>query len=209
MGLFSSVKKDEKIVTPKDKIVAVDDRFVLKENTVLMLKEKIISLTGDDFSIKDVNGVCYFKCKGKAITMRGKKEFYDANGKLLFSLKNKLLAVKKTIKVYEGDSDSKTLAVVKPKSALFLKNCEAEFFNKTTGKTDKFNMKCDVIGFRCHVYHGSDLICKIHKKFDGKLAFTGQNNYYVEIAPNVDIALMLAIGICYDEIRNDFNRKGQ
>lgn len=43
------------------------------EPTVLAIKEGVMSLSGDDFSIKDQSGHTVVKCKGKAMSMRDRK----------------------------------------------------------------------------------------------------------------------------------------
>lgn len=43
------------------------------EPTLLAIKEGVMSLSGDDFSVKDQNGQTVVKCKGKAMSMRERK----------------------------------------------------------------------------------------------------------------------------------------
>jgi uncharacterized protein YxjI len=47
------------------------------------------------------------------------------------------------------------------------------------------------------------MICRINKQYDGKDFFYDKQNYVVEISPNVDAALMIGLGIIFDEIKND------
>ena len=47
------------------------------------------------------------------------------------------------------------------------------------------------------------MICMINKQYDAKNYFYNKQNYVVEIAPNVDAALMIGLGIIFDELRND------
>ena len=54
------------------------------------------SFTGDDFSITDVSGREICKCKGKVMSISGRKIFTDPMGKELFHLKHKLLALNKS-----------------------------------------------------------------------------------------------------------------
>ena len=64
---------------------------------------------------------------------------------------------------------------------------------------------CDPGGSVCGIFHGNakkgvPLICKISKEY--KL-FSGGDKYIVEIPPNIDAALMLGLGVCFDEIKHD------
>jgi len=47
------------------------------------------------------------------------------------------------------------------------------------------------------------MICKIIKRYNVQAGVRDQ--YKVIIAPGVDAALMIAIGICFDEYRHDWN----
>lgn len=44
--------------------------------TILQIKEGIMSMSGDDFSVKDQDGRTVVKCKGKAMSMRERKSAY-------------------------------------------------------------------------------------------------------------------------------------
>ena len=68
------------------------------------------------------------------------------------------------------------------------------------------------MGHRCGIFHGKakegdPMICRINKQFDAKNAFWDKQNYAVEISPNVDAALMIGLGIIFDEIKNDSSKK--
>ena len=45
--------------------------------TTLHMKEKVFSLSGDDFTIKTVDGHEVCKCHGKVVSARDKKKFSD------------------------------------------------------------------------------------------------------------------------------------
>ncbi|ORX77816.1 hypothetical protein BCR32DRAFT_328767 [Anaeromyces robustus] len=211
MGLMNKFA-DSPLSSPKTSVVAVDERFVLNKPVTLLLKEKIFSLSGDDFTIKDTNDVSYFKCKGKAFNIKSKKNIYDINNKPLFNIQNKnIIALKKKMIIFSGENEANIIATICPKTAIFSKTSLVEFKNKLTGENEVLKMKYDLIGNSCGIFYGESenapLICKIHRKFDAKLILTSKDNYHVDIAPGVDISLMLALGICFDEIKNDKLRK--
>lgn len=73
--------------------------FCQPQPVTLKMKEKgkmSGSFTGDDFSITDTNGRDVCKCKGKVMSISGRKIFTDASGRELFHLKNKLIAINKS-----------------------------------------------------------------------------------------------------------------
>lgn len=51
-----------------------------------MLKEKVLSLTGDSFSIKLANGTPLFQVEGKVMSISGRKTFRDMAGNHLFDI---------------------------------------------------------------------------------------------------------------------------
>lgn len=65
------------------------------------MKEKVFSLTGDDFTVKTVDGIEVCKCHGKVMSIKDKKKFTDTAGKEIFMLKNKMLSV---FKSFHGES---------------------------------------------------------------------------------------------------------
>ena len=73
--------------------------FCQPQAVTLKMKEKGLlggSITGDDFSITDINGREVCKCKGKVMSISGRKIFTDASGRELFHLKNQLLRFPKS-----------------------------------------------------------------------------------------------------------------
>lgn len=60
------------------------------------MKEKVFSLSGDDFTVADVNETPILKVKGKVVSLSGKKTFTDLQGQELFVLSKKLLKLHPT-----------------------------------------------------------------------------------------------------------------
>ncbi|OUM62308.1 hypothetical protein PIROE2DRAFT_44426 [Piromyces sp. E2] len=205
---FLKTYSDDPIQPPKNDIVGIEPRFVFRNPLTLILREKIFSFSGDDFSIKDINNVEYFRCKGKALSIRDKKILYDLYQKPILNIQHKILTLKGNIKIYAEDKQDKILATINKKSFISVKKYIIEFYNQATEKTEYLDMKCDFFSYSCGIYYGHEkegapLICKITKKIDMKLVFTTQENYFVQIAPGVDAALMMAIAICFDEYKNE------
>ena len=51
----------------------------LSQGETLVLQEKIRSLSGDSFDIKDASGQPYLTVKGKLASISGRKSVYDGN----------------------------------------------------------------------------------------------------------------------------------
>jgi len=198
--------KDEKPVEAMDtKFAVFDEKYCLDKKITLIVKEKAFSISGDDFDIEDTDGNKYFKVKGSALSIKDKKVLYDNDKKAVLSIEDKLLSLSDKINIYQGTNGSK-FAVVSPDSNHFNTKSFVSFPLRNV-KNEYLEMVFDVIGNECCIYYGSintgKLICRIKRKFNAKLVIASADDYSVEIAPNVDIALMVALAICFDEDRND------
>ncbi|ORX86173.1 DUF567-domain-containing protein, partial [Anaeromyces robustus] len=205
---FLKSYNDDPISKPKKDVVCVDQRFVFQQPLTLILREKIFCFSGDDFSIKDPSGVEYFRCKGKLFSIRDKKILYDLYGQPILNIQHTIFTIKGNIKIYADDSDKSLLASINKKSFISIKKFIIEYYNKATEKTQYLDMKCDFFSFTCGIFDGHEkegapMIAKVSKRLDAKLLLTDRENYYLQIAPGVDAALMVAIAICFDEYKNE------
>lgn len=55
-------------------------KFYHPAEVTLAMREKVFSLTGDDFTVKTVDGQDVMKCKAKLVSLHGKKTFTDMEG---------------------------------------------------------------------------------------------------------------------------------
>lgn len=85
----------------------------MPSQTILCMKEKVWSLSGDTFHITDQAGVEVLQCRGTTFSLSDRKEFADAQGRPLFALRTKLLALHKTF--YGETADGKVLFECKAK----------------------------------------------------------------------------------------------
>jgi len=200
---------DNKPLTSADhEIVVIDSKYVFDKPKKLLLKESLFSISGDDFSIKDTDGKSYFKCTGKTLSIRDKKFITDMEGNPLFAIANAVLFLKGRLKIYAGNDTKKTIASIHPQKSIRHRKYVITFFNTKTGQEESINMKCDYFKHSCGIFYGNEsegspMICRIFKKLDAKRVLTNKENYVIEIAPGVDIAFMVALGICFDELKND------
>jgi uncharacterized protein YxjI len=196
------------ISLPKNKIVITDERFCFDETIVFKLNEKFWSISHDDFTIKDINGVKYFKCEGKFLSLRDRKILYDLYNQPILNMLDKLFSLRGKMNIYEGDSQEKSLLQVKPKSPIFNKKFTINFFNKKTNQNELIEMHCDFLAFKCEIYYGkknegAPMIAKIVQNIKLKTVITECNSYFVEVAAGVDTAIIVALAICFDENRSE------
>jgi uncharacterized protein YxjI len=97
------------------------------QQIALKVRERKLSITGDDFAVKDaVSGQTVFQVHGKVFSLGDKKEVQDAQGSPLFTLRKKHLAIRST---YQG---------VDPKSGQVIFVVESAFLALGTKLTAKF-----------------------------------------------------------------------
>jgi len=198
------------ISSPDHDIVAIDSEYVFDKTKKLYLKESLFSISGDDFSIQDTEGHSYFKCTGKTLSIRDKKFITDMEGNPLFAIANTVLFFKDRMKIYAGKDTKKTLASIEPQNSVNQRKYKITFYNIATEQEECINMKCDYFRHSCGIFYGNEsegspMICRIVKRIDAKRVLTNKENYIIEIAPGVDAAFMVALGICFDELKSDKN----
>jgi uncharacterized protein YxjI len=66
--------------------IGVFPQFFAAGPETLVLKEKVMSLTGDSFSIKLANGTPIVKVEGKVMSISGRKKMLDMQGNHLCSI---------------------------------------------------------------------------------------------------------------------------
>jgi uncharacterized protein YxjI len=66
--------------------IAIFPQFIAAQPETLVLKEKVLSLSGDSFSIKLANGTPILQVEGKVLSISGRKKVSDMQGTHLFSI---------------------------------------------------------------------------------------------------------------------------
>jgi len=200
----------KEVSSPQNPVIGIEQRFVFNKPVTLLLDEKR-SFSGDDFKIKDENGVAYFKCKGKAFSFRDKKVVYDLYDKPIFNIQENLLFGHGQ-KVYAGKDTSTVLGSVHRRINLKNNKYEYSFTNLATNKQEVLDIKCDFFGCSCGIFYGKEkngapMICRITKTKKMLSLISNYDHYQITIAPGVDAALMVALTICFDEIKNEDEEK--
>jgi uncharacterized protein YxjI len=93
--------------------LGVNLSYCAPKQTVLCMKEKVWSLSGDTFHIVDENGHEVVQCRGSVFSLSDRKEFADSHGRPLFSLRTRLLSLHKSF--YAEGPNGENLFEVKGK----------------------------------------------------------------------------------------------
>ncbi|CAO2653318.1 Nn.00g027290.m01.CDS01 [Neocucurbitaria sp. VM-36] len=184
--------------------IAIFPQFIAAGPETLVLKEKVLSLTGDSFSIKLANGTPILQVEGKVLSISGRKKVSDMQGNHLFSIVKEHFHIHATFAV-ESASGEKVLEV---KSSFKLMGSKATgTFTSQNGKQEVLTMHGNFFDTTADITdetQGGLVVARIDRKIlSGKDIFFGQQTYGVQVAPGVDLALIAAMCICLDEKNNE------
>jgi uncharacterized protein YxjI len=186
-------------------VAAIGLEHCAPQPTVLAMKEKLWSLSGDSFKILNAHsGDVAFQIKGKAISLREKKHLLDANGNEIACFQSKLLALHKTFRVYIPSNEEEVMEI-KNKVAFVKSKMEASF--KNLGDNGKL-MKIEAVGdWRDKNVviseKGGRELATITRKFNMKNVFLDAQTYFLNIHAGVDKAMVVLLALAFDELEND------
>ncbi|KAJ6128298.1 hypothetical protein N7471_009515 [Penicillium samsonianum] len=183
--------------------IAIFEQFVAKEPQTLVLREKVLSVSGDSFEIKLANGETFLKVQGAWVSLSGRKKVEDAHGKHLFDIVKELLHIHSTYAI--EDTHHKKICEVKSNLRLLGSKATASFTD-SNGKAVTLSMKggwfdrtADIVDNK-----SGQTVARIDRKLlSGRDLVFGQQTYAVVVAPGVDAALIAALCICFDEKNNE------
>jgi uncharacterized protein YxjI len=90
--------------------IALFPQFIAQAPETLVLKEHVLSLSGDSFSIKLANGTPILQVEGKVMSISGRKKVSDMQGNHLFSIVKEHLHIHATY-VVESANGQKLVEV--------------------------------------------------------------------------------------------------
>lgn len=76
--------------------IAQFDATTARTTETIVLKEKVLSLTGDSFDIKNIQGQPILKVKGRLASISGRKSVYDMADRHLFDIVKEHLHIHST-----------------------------------------------------------------------------------------------------------------
>ncbi|KAL4729144.1 hypothetical protein ACLX1H_003554 [Fusarium chlamydosporum] len=192
--------------------VGVFKNLMAAQTETLVLKEKVMSLTGDSFDIKLANGQPILKVEGKVMSISGRKKVFDMQGNHLFSIVKELLHIHATYAVEDpqGVKIMEVKSSFKRKSPYFtdciMGSKATATFTSSDGTAEILEMKGNWFDYAADIFDKSTntVIARIDRKLlSGRDMIFGQQTYALMVAPGVDMALMAALCICMDEKNNE------
>jgi uncharacterized protein YxjI len=154
------------------------------------MKQKLLSW-GDDFTIKDENGVDRYFVDGKVFTIGDKLSFQDMNGRELARIEQKLLSLVRQYRIYRGDQ---LIATVKKKPFTFFHDA-FELEDAAPGNLDATG---DFFDREYEFTRDGRIVARVSKKF-----FAWTDTYGVDVAEGEDDVLILAATVVIDQCCHD------
>jgi uncharacterized protein YxjI len=151
------------------------------------MRERLVSI-GDDYWIEDDNGNRVFRVDGKALRLRNTLDFEDTHGTRLCRIQTRVMHIRDTMEI-EGP-DGKRLALVHKALITPLR----ERWKVDVPDGDDLEVKGNIVDheYRIEIDDGPS-VAEVSKKW-----FRLRDTYGVEIEPDQDDVLLLAVTVAID-----------
>lgn len=150
----------------------------------------------------------YFQCEGKAFSLREKKVLLDNVGHPVCNLKEALFTLSDRFTLYAGQNSDQMICKIQTQLNFMKAKVSTAFVDKISGGQRYIVLKGDWLSKSCIIYLGEPKsggipIGKVYRPTLGRNLLLDKQDYYLDIAPGVDIALMVILCIALDEHAKD------
>jgi uncharacterized protein YxjI len=151
------------------------------------LLEKIFAI-GEDFWIEDEQGRQVYKIDGKALSLRNRFIFEDADGNELLTGESQLITFQPTMKL---ERQGQPFATISKRLFTFLhQEYDIEVADGTA-----YQANGDITNHEYAVTGPAGQVAQISRAW-----FSLRDAYGIAVAPGADVPLLLAAAVCIDEI---------
>jgi uncharacterized protein YxjI len=147
------------------------------------MREKMFAI-GDDFWIEDESGAKVYRVNGKAMHLRETFILEDASGNELAKIQERKLSIRDTMTIERGPLQAKVR-----KRLIGIR----DHYTIDVESGGEYSAHGKITDHEYEVEHDGQTVARISKKW-----FRVRDTYGVEIAPEQDAALILAITVCVD-----------
>ena len=155
------------------------------DGPTFQMREKMFAI-GDDFWIEDSDGNKVFKVDGKAVRFRDTFILEDAHGNELSKIQEKKLSVRDKMTIERGP----TKATVHKR----LIGIRDHYVIDVDGGDD-LKAHGNIVDHEYEIERDGEKIAEVSKKW-----FRVRDTYGVQIATGQDVALILAVTVCVDQM---------
>ncbi|MGA9399212.1 MAG: LURP-one-related family protein [Anaerolineaceae bacterium] len=151
---------------------------------------------GDDFNIENESGQKVYKVDGKVLRIRETLVFKDMDGKALCQIQERLIAITDTMTIKDGDG--KNWATIRK---ALISPLVDRFSVKVRNGAD-LSVTGNLLDYEYEIKDGLRKVAEISRKW-----FRITDTYGVEIAPDQDDILILAITVAIDMMEHGDDKK--
>ncbi|TMW57887.1 hypothetical protein Poli38472_013361 [Pythium oligandrum] len=195
------------VTEPATPVAGVNVRFLNPTTVNLHLKEK----SWDDFTIRDVQtDELYFRIDAAMLSMSQRKALLDANHLPVAQLKRDPTSfITHHFEIFEDEACKRLLFLMQSEFSMFKSELSLNFRNRATGKRCQMGVQGD---WRAHhavlwvdVGDGNKtVVARVRRPTDTfRNLVLNHQDYYIQIAPNVDLALIVLVCVAIDESFKD------
>jgi uncharacterized protein YxjI len=130
--------------------------------TTLTLKEKVLSLTGDGFTVQKTDGAPLLQIKPKKISLHSTKVFLGMDNHELFTLSTKTLAM---FKSFKAESDKGYNFEIKGRFSIGSSKSSVHFRNHADGRELELTVKGDWMDRSANILLGDRIVASISRQF--------------------------------------------
>jgi uncharacterized protein YxjI len=156
--------------------------------TRYQLREKLISI-GDDYWIENGDGDRVFRVDGKAMRLRDTLDLEDADGNMICRIQTRVLHLRDSMAI--EDPGGERLALVH--KALVSPLRERWKVDRSDG--DDWTVQGNIVDHEYEIEADGHKIAEVSKKW-----FRARDTYGVEIAPDEEPTLVLAVTVAVDSM---------
>jgi uncharacterized protein YxjI len=152
------------------------------------LRQKMLSI-GDDFWVEDEDGERVFRVDGKALRLRKTFHLEDMQGRRLCTIQKRVMHIRDTMEIEGPHGDRMALvhkALISPLRERWKVDVE--------GGTD-LEAKGNIVDHEYEIEADGRKVAHVSKRW-----FRMRDTYGVEMAPDQDPALLLAVTVAIDEM---------
>jgi uncharacterized protein YxjI len=158
--------------------------------TKYRMREKLFAI-GDDYWIETDDGERVFKVNGKAFRIRDTLVLETPGGDELFTIQEKKLSVRDKMSI---EREGHTVATVRKALVSPLR----DRFSIDVEDGEDMEAKGNIVDHEYKIERGGDKAAEVSKRW-----FRVRDTYGIEIAPDQDDALILAVTVCIDQMTHD------
>jgi uncharacterized protein YxjI len=155
------------------------------------MRQKLIAF-GDDFYIENEAGQKVFKVDGKVLRVRDTLKFKDMRGNVLCQIQERMLRIKDVMAIEDGRGSK----VAEVKKAL-ITPLRDRWTVKIRNGPD-LDVQGNILDHEYEIKEGHRKVAQVSKKW-----FRIRDTYGVEVAPDQEDVLILAVTVALDQMAHD------